>query len=59
MFTHYPPPEKFEKPPRDLLEYLQRHNKKMMEEGKGNTRWTLYRKLMEGWAMDREKIKNF
>ena len=32
MFTHYPPPEKFEKPPRDLLEYLQRHNKKMMEQ---------------------------
>jgi HrpA-like RNA helicase len=32
MFTHYPPPKKFEKPPRDLLEYLELHNKKMVEQ---------------------------
>lgn len=36
MFTHYPPPKKFEKPPRDLIEYLERHNKKMMEQMFGN-----------------------
>ncbi len=36
MFTHYPPPEKFEKPPRDIIEYLERHNKKMMEQMFGN-----------------------
>jgi HrpA-like RNA helicase len=32
MFTHYPPPPKFEKPPRDLLEYLKLHNKKLMDQ---------------------------
>ena len=32
MFTHYPPPEKFEKPPRDMLEYLQLRNKKLRDE---------------------------
>jgi HrpA-like RNA helicase len=36
MFTHYPPPPKFEKPPRDLIEYLNLHNKKLMDQMFGN-----------------------
>ena len=32
MFTHFPPPPKFEKPPRDMLEFLKLHNKKLMDQ---------------------------
>ena len=31
MFTHIPPPPKMEKPPRDLVEYLQRKNQAMRD----------------------------
>ena len=31
MFTHFPPPPKFERPPRDIIEFLTLRNKQLMD----------------------------